>query len=116
MKFRREDSNMMDLSGTVTKGSNGNVTATMTSIPKAGIGAEDLLGAVIKLVESDTGATIYATLTSSVETTENDGGASVRIVSGSANLEGIGGLGTLTLQHNETNGVVTETLTIASNT
>jgi len=66
MKFRREDSNKLDLAATVTAGSDGKMTATMTSIPKAGISAEDLLGAVINLTHSALNTNLYVTLTSSL--------------------------------------------------
>lgn len=117
MRLRRED-DRLELTATLVTDGSGKQVATMTSIPKAGIGAEDLLGAIVKLEDPGvTGIVMYVTLTSSTAVSRTVGGKTVHMLIGTgtvSNMAGTGGLaGTITFLHTEMGETIDEGLMVS---
>ena len=117
MRLRREDDRLNLAAEIATDAETRKQIATMTSVPQAGISAEDLLGAVIKLVEAETGTVLYVTLTSSIEASQNYGGTPVRTLSafGIINHADNGTIMMVRFDHDEEPNAVAEKLTIYVN-
>ena len=113
MRLRRED-DRLELTATLVTDGSGKQTATMTSIPKAGIGVEDLLGAIIKLTDGS-GTAIYATLTSASGMSKTVGGKTMHMFIGSGTISHLGteNAWTITFLHTEMGETVDEALMVS---